>query len=317
MSNNSHDRWLLPRRQTELPARGLLPEETLHHRRELTFLALAALFLTTSCALVMLGASRVVDVSAVLARVAPGIELPTALLVPLGVLPFAASFIAVSLVCHLLGRRRARALVGVGVIAVIALVGLMRVADLIDGGDAFGAALAFAAAHGVGHASNVLVFDRLRGRSVFLRIVVTAIVANALAWAAFAGVLHAGGGYVLAPIARGMILALTVGSAAYSLVLVLVLATPAALTARGLAVALRVGRDLFGTGEPATTDEPARSAARPAFAGGSAARKLPPALIVDVDSDDEVARPRARRPSLQPYSSAEMRFFTEGDALGD
>jgi len=40
---------------------------------------------------------------------------------------------------------------------------------------------------------------------------------------------------------------------------------------------------------------------------------LPSAEIVD---EDVVAlRKRTRRESLQPFSSAEMRFFDEGDAL--
>jgi len=305
MSNHSHDRWLLPRRQTEFPARGLLPEETLHHRREATFLALAALFLVVSAALVVLGTSRVIDVSALLARIAPGLALPTGLLLPLGVLPFAASFLAGSLASELFGRRRASALVAVGAIAVVALAGLMRLADLLDGGHAFGAALAFSAAYIVGHALNVLVFDRLRGRSVVLRIVVAAIVANVLGWSAFAGVLRAGAGYVVPAIAPATLIALAIGSAASSLALVLVLAIPAALTARALAVALRLGRDLFAAADaPAPTVSPAWT------------RRRPQALIVE-DESDEVPRPRARRASLQPFSSAEMRFFSEGDALGD
>lgn len=304
MSNHSHDdRWLLPRRQTELPARGLLPEETLHHRREATFLALAALFLVTSAALVLLGTSRIIDVSALLARVAPTVELPAAVLVPLGVLTFAASFVAAALVCQLFGRRRATALVVVGAIAVLALAGLMRAADLIDGGDAFGTSLAFAAAYVVGHAANVMVFDRLRGRGVLLPMVAAAVVANVLGWSAFAGALHVSAGTALAPIARDTIIALGVGSAAASLAVVLVLAIPAALTARALAVALRVGHELFAGDAPAVDVEPAWT------------RRRPQALIVEDDSDD--VRPRARRVTLQPYSSAEMRFFSEGDALGD
>ena len=302
MSNNSH--WLLPRQQTELPARGLLPEETLHHRREATFLALAALFLISSAALVLLGTSRVIDVSAVLARPLPGLALPTRLLLPLGVLPFAASFLAGALVCQLFGRRRANALVIVGAFAVLALAGLMRGADLLDGGNAFGAALAFAAAYIVGHATNILVFDRLRGHSAVLRIVVAAIVANVLGWSAFAGILRAGAGTVLPPIAPQTVLALGIGSAACSLALILLLAIPVALTARALGVALRVGRDLFAR-DPATASEPAWT------------RRRPPALIVEDESEVEAARPRARRASLQPFSSAEMRFFSEGDALGD
>jgi len=126
-----------------------------------------------------------------------------------------------------------------------------------------------------------------------------------LGWSAFAGVLRAGAGIVVPPLAPDTVLALGIGSAACSLALVLLLAIPAALTARALAVALRVGRDMFARDrDRETADEPAWT------------RRRPPAMIVEDESELE-ARPRARRPSLQPFSSAEMRFFSEGDALGD
>jgi uncharacterized PurR-regulated membrane protein YhhQ (DUF165 family) len=311
MSTNSQDRWLLPRRQTEYPARDLLPEAQLHGRRELTFLSLAALYLVAITTFIVLGTSRVIDVSAVVARVAPGYEAPVALVVPLGVLPFAVSFIASALTCELFGRRRASALVWVGNVATVAIVGLLRLADLIDGGQAFGMALAFAACCVIGHASYVLVLDRLRtsarGRGGMLRIVAAAIGALALGWAAFAIVLHAASGVVIDPVQREAIVALAATSAASALGVVIVLAVPAAIALRGLSLALRVGRDLFGDDADVDDDEVAFAPAasqRPAFAEGSVARKLPPALIVD---DDE---PSA---SPQPFSSAEMRFFSEGE----
>jgi hypothetical protein len=58
------------------------------------------------------------------------------------------------------------------------------------------------------------------------------------------------------------------------------------------------------------------------LATGSGSRRLPPAVIVDDDLDEDAIllqiddrRPRTRRSSLQPYSSAEMRFFTEGEEM--
>src|SRR5262245_25949257 len=101
---SGRDRWLLPRQQTEYPARALLPEALLHGRREATFLVLAALFFVATTALITLGMTREVDLSALLASISPSIEVPTALLVPLGALPFALALIANALVCELLGR---------------------------------------------------------------------------------------------------------------------------------------------------------------------------------------------------------------------
>lgn len=315
MSTNSHDRWLLPRRQTEYPARELLPEAQLHGRRELTFLSLAALHLVAITAFVLLGASHAIDVSGVVARVAPTYAAPVALVVPLGVLPFAASFIASALAGELFGRGRASALVWVGHVAVAASIGLLRAEDLIDGGQAFGMALAVGACCVVGHASYVIVLDRLRkgarGRGSALRIVAAAVGSLALGWAAFAIVLHAASGVVVDVIERDAIVALAATSAVASVGIVIVLAVPAAIAARGLAVALRVGGDLLGDaadeGDLEVAVEPG-PAQRRAFAEGSVARKLPPALIVD---DDEPAV------SVQPFSSAEMRFFREGDMATD
>jgi uncharacterized PurR-regulated membrane protein YhhQ (DUF165 family) len=322
MSTTSHDdRWLLPRRQTEYPARDLLPEEMLHGRREATFLTLAAIFLVTTAALLVLGTSRIIEIdpSVLLARIAPGVELRFALLLPLGVIPFSASFIASALVCELLGRRRANVLVWIGLLASMVLVGLMRVADLVDGGDAFGVSLALAACYVIAHVTNLVVFDRLRPRRparrrVFLRATAAAFVAQALGWATFGAVLLGGRGYIVATIAPDTIVGISVAAAVCSLACVIVLAMPGALIAHGLALALRVGRDLFSDDE----DEVPWARAQPAFAEGSVARKLRPALIVD-EGEATPANLREAPPmrAAQAYSSAEMRFFSEGDAVPD
>jgi uncharacterized PurR-regulated membrane protein YhhQ (DUF165 family) len=318
MSTNScDDRWLLPRRQTEYPARDRLPEETLHGRREATFLALAATFLVATAALIVLGTSRVVDVPALLARNGAG-ELPVALLVPLGAVPFAASFVASALACELFGRRRASALVWAGLVASLALGGLMRAADVIDGGDAFGVSLALAAGYLLAHVTNLGAFDALRraraGR--FVRITIAAAVANVIGWSAFAIVLKVGAGYIVAPLARETIVALALGAAAGSFAAVLVLAVPAVVVARGLAIALRVGPDPLGDdddadyGDDARVDlgAPAWLPAQSGFANGSVARKLPRAVIVEEEEEEA---------HIKPFTSAEMRFFSEGDAVAD
>lgn len=365
MSTNSYDdRWLLPRRQTEYPARDVLPETTVHARREATFLVLAAMFFVATTTLFLLGTSHVIDVSTLLARVAPNAQLPAALLLPLGAVPFALTFVASALVCELFGRRRASALVWVGLVASLGLVGMMRLADLIDGGgDAFGVSLAFVACYALAHAFNLVLFDaarkRARGRRLVIRMNAASLVAQAIGWTAFGFVLELGAGYVVAPFARETIIAMSLGAALCCAAGVFVLAIPAAFAVRGLAIALRVGRDPFAdhdddeasyahayaydaadeyaprdTAEQAIPHDtpvdaiPAYVAAEPrwrqtlpGFADGSVARRLPKAVIVEEEDADELdepvelqARRRTPRASVQPFSSAEMRFFNEGDA---
>src|SRR6185503_11825115 len=190
MSSSNPDRWLLPRRQTEYPSRELVAEEKLHGRREATFLVLAAVFLVTAAALVVLGTTRVIDPSVVLAEVLPDRELPIAMQIPFGVLPFALGALALTLVCELYGRRRAFALVGIGLAAVLALAGLMRLADQVDGADAaFGPAVGFACCAIVAYVVYVPLFDALRwrmaGRHLWLRLLVVSLVAQLVGWTAF------------------------------------------------------------------------------------------------------------------------------------
>lgn len=308
MSTTSHDdRWLLPRRQTEYPARDLLPEELLHGRREATFLVLVAIFLVGTAALILLGTTRSIDVTPFVTRALPSLDLAAAILVPLGALPFAATFIASSLACELFGRRRAGAIVWVGFAAVLALAGLLRAADVIDGGTAYGAAIALTGCFALGHATNLIAFDALRrrssGRGTFVRLVVAAAFAQALGWGAFVLIPTLGTGYVYLPLDKDTLLGLAIGGAASSAAVALVLAIPAALACRGLAIALRVGPDPLATDDDDNEEEPLAAYRR---AYGSGTRRLPPAMIVDEDV--------AAVPSLQPYSSAEMRFFADGDA---
>ena len=378
MSTSSHDRWLLPRRQTEYPLRDLLPEETLHARREATFLALVAFALLPVAVLVLVGTSEVIDLSTVLQQIAPSFESPIALLLPLGAAAFALSLVAVALACELFGRRRASALVWATTIAALSLAGIVEVLDITGGGAAFSLALALAAASVVAHVVHLVVLDGLRrsmrGRARFFRIVVATFVACALGFGAFVGAvwLEATSDLVLfAPAAKIDAQALAAGAAVWTFALALVLAIPAALAARGLAVALRVGRDLLEGGddaddvydaEPAFVPAPARpvrhargssqiepvalasrpppvsafdrtepappaaervarvmtAVTPPELAQGSVSRSLPAAEIVDeevVPLGPETRRHRAQRVSLQPFSSAEMAFFQEGDAL--
>src|SRR3569623_1337866 len=144
MSTSSPVRWLLPRRQTEFPLRDLLPEEVLHARREATCLVRAVLAVLPVAVLVLGGVGQLVDLSALVASL--GIESPAALALPVGAAPIAVGLVAVAIVCEQFGRRRARAHVWGTSMSALARAGFARVVVVVDGGAAFGAALALAAA---------------------------------------------------------------------------------------------------------------------------------------------------------------------------
>jgi uncharacterized PurR-regulated membrane protein YhhQ (DUF165 family) len=339
MSSSNPDRWLLPRRQTEYPTRELVAEEKLHGRREATFLVLAAVFLVTAAALVVLGTSRILDPSAVLAEVLPDRELPIAAQIPFGVLPFALGALALTLVCELYGRRRAMALFGIGLVATLALAGLMRFADQVDGADAaFGPAVGFVACMLIAYLIYVPLFDALRwrmvGRHLWLRLLVLSVVAQLVGWTVF-GLASYGYASLVAPgtADAAAIVALATGSALYTLAAIAALTLPIALIARGLALFLRVARhdnddddeydDEYDDDRDARDDD--RDVDEPIVL---TRRRLPPAKIVDDDAVPEAVeedivprserrRRRAAQPSVQPFSSAEMQFFREGDQLAE
>jgi uncharacterized PurR-regulated membrane protein YhhQ (DUF165 family) len=320
MRTDTHeDPWLLPTHQYDYPTREVVPVARLHGRREGTFLVLAAMFLLATITLPLLGTSRIFD----LALVFPGLELPLAMHLPIGVLAFPLGFAAIDLVCELYGRRRASALLAIGTVVIVALVGLMRIVDNTGGVDqAFGPALAFAACYVVANLCNLMVFDALRrrmgGRGPGLRSLVTAVVAQLVGWCAFAFVLYA---YVSATAEPGVditepITALVIGALAYAIAAALALVIPVVIAARTLAGYLRVSRI-----EAAPDDD--------GFAIGSSRRRLPPAVLIDsspaipalprplpkpaAPRTQGVSERRAARKSIQPFNSAEMRFFTEGD----
>jgi hypothetical protein len=300
MSNHSrHDRWLLPRWQTEYPARERLPEATLHARRESTFLVLAATFFVAATAVLLLGVGRVVDLAPLAARWLPNVHVPFALTAPLAALPFAVSCVASAFVAYLFARRRAAALVWVAAIASAGVIGLVVLGDLIDHGNAVATSTALAAGVVLGHACNVVgiaATRHARGVGLFVRWNLVSLFAHAVGWVAFAGALEMSAPYVVAPIARETLIGLAVCGALASWVCALVLSVPSILVARGLAVVLRVGRELYDdelVEQHEDDDRAHRQQHEPVFAEGSVASRMP------------------------PYSSAEMRFFADGDAHAD
>jgi hypothetical protein len=204
------------------------------------------------------------------ALIDPGVwwELPVELRVPLGALPGPLGLVALMLACELYGRR-ATTLVWAALFACAAMAGLAYAAG------AWVVPLAVVAA--VAHVATLVVFASLRralaGRHVALRAVIAAMIAQGMAWAAFAALLRDN---AIAPVA--------LGGAAYGLAATIVLAIPLAIAARVLRLYLRVGR---------------------------------PTVAIDFEDDEVIplVRRRGPRATLQPYSSAEMRFFRDGDEL--
>jgi len=302
---------LLPRQQTEYPTRDLVAEERLHGRREGTFLVLAAMFLVASAALVLLGTGRIIDLSALITAVIPGAELPIALLLPLAVIPFGLGIVAIALVCELFGRRRATALVWAGVLGCAMAIGIAALTDQVDpSAQSLPSSAALASCYLTTNVAFVLVFDvlrrSLRGRHMWARLDLSTVIATGIGFGAFALALL---GLGLAD--RPHVIALSVGSIAVVVASVVALTLPAALVARSLSIYLRVARH--------EADEDDYIDLRPR-------KRLPQATIVAEhadDDDDQEEQPiipprrRAARNSLQPYSSAEMRFFTEGDQLAE
>ncbi len=289
------DPWVLPSRQGEYPGRPVLGEALLHRRRERTFLVLATLFLTATAATVILGTSRVIDVSYAISSVFPDVTLPFELALPFGVLAFPLALFAATLVCELYGRRRASALIMLGFVASLALSGLMYAVDIIDGANAsLGSALAFTACYLVAHYSNLLIFDALRhsmeGRHPVLRKTLSTLLAQIGGWAAFA---FAAYGYAVhvageAPAVANWIASLALSSALFVATVALVDLIPFAIAQRTLKNYLRVVTE---------TDEEEIIELAPKH----------PAFVV----------PSPVHPSLNLRTTGERRFFTEGEEASE
>lgn len=290
--------WVLPCRQGDYPGRPVLGEALLHRRRERTFLVLATLFLTATAAMIILGTSRVIDITYAITTVFPDIALPFELALPFGVLAFPIALVAATLVCELYGRRRANSLVLMGLVASLALTGLMFAADRLDGGTAaFGSALAVTACYLVAHVSNLVIFDALRrrmdGRHPVIRKTLATLFAQVGGWAAFAFAAYAYAIYVEGhnPIAYGdWFASLALGSALFVAAVALVDLVPFAIARRSLMDYLRVATEAEEE-EEIIELQPARA----------------PAFVVRAPV----------HPSLNLYTTGERRFFTEGDELSD
>lgn len=258
-----------------------------HARRERTFLALAALILAGIAALV--GGSnapdRTIDVTSSLSAWfdLPALELPIAALA----LPLALA--TLGLVRRLYGPRRAVAVARAGAIVGAVLVGVAAIGDAVD--DRSGA-LPTALAYGAAAFVALFVTARLGGRAL-------AQLAGTLGgWAAFAGA-----AYALGALDLGRVAAIAYGAAAYGAIAALVVApVVVAVARRALGRYLRVGFEAPVVVLDEASGPRAWAAAAGTPPGGT---RKPRALIVDTPI------PGRER----PFTTAEYRFFEEGEAL--
>ena len=292
----------------------------MHARREATFLVLAGTFLLAAAMMPVLGMSRIIDLSGIL----PDIELPVELLLPVGVLAFPLSFSAAALVCEIWGRRRASALVWVGLFLQLGLVGLLAVIDTIPDaagqtGDSVAPALGFVACYFVAHMFHAQAYHALRrqarSRHLWLRRNVAALIAAVAGWVIFALVLYTWAvqvGELASDAAAKQVAAFALAGGLYTLAGALVDTVPLIMVARTLTVFLRVGRS------EALNDSYAEGPTSGASDSGVSLRRE--ALVVDTPPPPPrmppppPARPGPGRVS-GAFSTSEKRFFTEGDEL--
>lgn len=103
---------LLPDREHAYPGLPKLGPATAHWRRELTLLLLSGLFLGTLAILNVLGVSRFIDLSFVV----PGTSVQVPVHLAVGVLPYPVTFLCTDFISELYGRRRANAVVWIGLL---------------------------------------------------------------------------------------------------------------------------------------------------------------------------------------------------------
>lgn len=297
MAATTHDRWLIPARQCEMPGRDLLPATALHARRESTFLLLASFVLTATIALPLFANGTVVDLGGAL-----GLEQRAEL--TFGVLVFPIALLISQLVCELYGARRTYALVSAAMFAGAAIVAIAFFAGTLT---PVALPLALVAFSAVAHATNALVFAGLRramrGRHLIGRSLLSIAVCVVIGELVFLVAMYSAGQDVTNARSFASVAAL------YTCVCAVAAALPLSIVRRLLAIYLRVGR----------TEEVAidHAAGLPVVSRRS---RLPAAVIVDDEPDAfgaEGSRRRVVRPSLQPFTNSEIAFFVEGEELSE
>ena len=209
-----------------------------------------------------------------------GLRLPFASVIPLGVLALPVGLAATIVVCELFRGRRAVSLAFVIALAGFAVAGLSGATPT---------ALALATGVAVMHLSGAVVFDSFRlaqGRQFWLRAVIGMLFAELAGWAAFGGVL------LLANVTQDAVVNVATAGIIYSAAGVVVVMIPAIVAKRVFARYLRV-----------------------AGLAPLLVRRRAPAAVEPVEVFERSGR--FARASVQPFSSAEMQFFSDGERLED
>ncbi|MGP1272658.1 MAG: queuosine precursor transporter [Phycisphaerales bacterium] len=127
----SHHAEPLPSEQHRYEGLPELPEVILHRRRERLFLLFAGLFLGTLAMLNILGITRFIKLFEIdFDAATPG---ATAFAVAVGVLPYPLTFLCTDFISELWGRRRANAVVYVGFLLNLWVVGILWLGGVLPG----------------------------------------------------------------------------------------------------------------------------------------------------------------------------------------
>ncbi|HUS64361.1 MAG TPA: VUT family protein [Kofleriaceae bacterium] len=319
MARHGRDRgWELPDQQCDYPGRAPLDDDVAHRRREVTFLVLAAAFLTSCSFLVSAGTSLAIDLSFDVDAL--GVTVPA--VVPLGAFLFPLSFLAIQLVTELHGRRRAAALLWIGLafLAMPVLPGWFASlgADPADplaraGGQGVSLLGCCVVAHVLGGQVYRELRRALRGQRVWVPAAVASLVGQLLGWAAFALLLGLSSGRLSAESSPDDVVAMIVSDglagASYAAVASVALALLLQALAGPLARLLRVPRLRERRVAPRARSV---SAVDPVFVRRDS--------TVEITDDDSMVVSTATPPPIpprrsRPFSTDEETFFERGEQL--
>jgi hypothetical protein len=300
--------------QAELPGRRRLSEPRLHRRREGVFLVLAGMTLVACALLPILGTGKLFGASRIVREL--GVPLSMTLLLPVGAVALPLGLLAIGLICELYGRSRARALVFVGFVLWLGLLGLAWVTDTVpdfDGGTTrvFGPAVALVGCCTVTLVLHVELFHAIgrgtRGRHLWLRNTLSAVIALAAGWGTFALIVSYVPRAALAPLAGfepvAQLTAITLAAAGYAALAAIVGTIPFYVVAKALAIYVRVER-FSDVARPRERKVQRRDV--PAFVGKPAAQLV-----------DEPAASRSGPSTSRPFTRDEVAFFDEGEELAN
>ncbi len=132
MGKPDETRATLPSQQHAYDGLAELDEATLYRRREGVFLVLAGLFLASLAMLNILGISRFIKLGEVSVGSGPD-PLTLTFAVAVGVLPYPITFLCTDFISELYGRRRANAVVWMGLVVNLWVIGVLWLGGILPG----------------------------------------------------------------------------------------------------------------------------------------------------------------------------------------